>query len=263
VKLLPLIIGLKVGLALAAGAVWAAVETGLDKSLFPSRSEVSMKSKAVEDAASVNKTSSDFSRVPELPPMDAGLSDYTKIRQQLETMRQDVEEKLVRLRLSAQNLESLRKDSAEKLALLKQEQQLLDETLQKEKTVKAERIDQALVFVEKMEPRKAAPVLEAMDRDLVIELFKRFNPKTVTKFLETMNPRKATEYMEYYTRIRSGREYELLRDLKVCATTEIPENEVSTSTASVPDESLVDSSSGAALQPTGQDDAASAARPAP
>lgn len=226
-KLLPVLIGLKLGLLVAGAGVWAALETGLDKKLLASRGLESLP-KPKEDASgpqSSGSRSGEAAPVPEIPPLGSSLSAYQDVRTELETMRQDVEEKLVRLRVATQGLEAVRAEANEKLALTRQEKQLLDETLQKEKTVKQERIEQALAFIEKMEPRKAAPLLESMDRDLVIELFKRLKPKTVTKFLESMSPRKATEHMEYYTRIRSGREYELLRDLRLCSTSDIPEEQ--------------------------------------
>lgn len=154
--------------------------------------------------------------VPKIPEGKAGLADYTRIRSQLELMKQEVEEKIVRLKLATQAYRQAQVESEQRIKIIREEAQLLDETLQKEKEVQKERVEEALVFIEKMEPRKAAPVLESMDRDLVVQLFKKLKPKTVTKFLEAMRPAKATEYMEYYTKIRSGREFELLRDLKMC-----------------------------------------------
>lgn len=227
-KLLPVIVGLKLGVVLAAAGVWGALELGLDKTYLPSRKLPVDSVPKVPNSSEVKVPEGSVGQnaVPALPGPGAGLSDWHEVRSQIETMRQDVEEKLVRLKMATQAMESIRADANEKLALTRQEKQLLDETLQKEKQVQQERIEQALNFVEKMEPRKAAPVLESMDRDLVVELFKRLKPKTVTKFLEAMNPKKSTEFMEYYTRIRSGREYELLRDLRVCKTTEIPEDAV-------------------------------------
>src|SRR5262249_9403582 len=65
----------------------------------------------------------------------------------------------------------------------------------------------------KMDPRKAAPVFEQLDKDLVVELFKNLSQKQVTKVLEAMNPQKAIELTEYYGRVRSGREYDLLREM--------------------------------------------------
>lgn len=154
--------------------------------------------------------------VPKIPDGKAGLADYSRIRSQLELMKQEVEEKIVRLKLATEAYQQAQAESDQKLKIIREEAQLLDETLQKEKVVQKERIEEALAFIEKMEPKKAAPVLESMDRDLVIQLFKNLKAKTVTKFLEAMRPAKATEYMEYYTKIRSGREFELLRDLKMC-----------------------------------------------
>jgi len=233
VKILPMIIGVKLGLVAAAAGVWAYTRWDVgDKlaasgfSMFAAKKPVAGATDNVANGSGSSKDAKialDAQGLPVVPQSGAGLADYTVIRQQLDNMRQDVSEKLVRLKLATEKFDASRKDSADKLALIKQERQLLDESVQKEKKVQKERVEQALTFIEKMEARKAAPVLEGMDRDLVLELFKRLKPKTVTKFLEAMKPKKATEYMEYYSRIRSGREYELLRDMKVCSTSDIPE----------------------------------------
>ena len=232
-KILPTIIGVKLGLVAAAAGVWAYTRWDVGDKLAASGFSMFAAKKSVAGASDKGTNGSGDSKdakivldaqgLPVVPQSGAGLADYTVIRQQLDNMRQDVSEKLVRLKLATEKFDASRKDSADKLALIKQERQLLEESVQKEKKVQKERIEQALTFIEKMEARKAAPVLEGMDRDLVLELFKRLKPKTVTKFLEAMKPKKATEYMEYYSRIRSGREYELLRDMKVCSTSDIPE----------------------------------------
>ncbi len=233
-KILPIIIGVKLGLVAAAAGVWAYSRWDVGEKLAASGLSMFAAKKPVDAASDKGPNGSgdlkdakivlDAQGLPVVPQSGAGLADYTAIRQQLDNMRQDVSEKLVRLKLATEKFDASRKDSDDKLALIKQERQLLEESVQKEKKVQKERVEQALAFIEKMEARKAAPVLEGMDRDLVLELFKRLKPKTVTKFLEAMKPKKATEYMEYYSRIRSGREYELLRDMKVCSTSDIPES---------------------------------------
>lgn len=226
-KILPTIIGIKLGLLAAAAGVWAFHRWDVGEKLAAAGLTMFAAKKpdvaAQKNESGDGKIALDAQGIPVVPAAGAGIADYSVIRQQLDNMRQDVSEKLVRLKLATEKYDASRKDSGDKLELIKQERQLLEESLQKEKKVQKERIEQALSFIEKMEPRKAAAVLEGMDRDLVLELFKRLKPKTVTKFLEAMKPKKATEYMEYYSRIRSGREYELLRDMKVCSASEIPE----------------------------------------
>jgi flagellar motility protein MotE (MotC chaperone) len=156
------------------------------------------------------------SSVPPVPRTLNSLSEAEKIRQNLEFLRQDAIAKAKGLAVAQAALERTRKDVEEKLKQIKEKETLLAETLQKEKEVKEERLKEALVFVEKMEPRKASPVIEGMDRDLVLALFKKLPPRVVTKLLENVSPKKATEWMEYYTRIRSGREFALLRELGLC-----------------------------------------------
>jgi flagellar motility protein MotE (MotC chaperone) len=218
----PVLIVVKLLGALAIGALlYRYMERGVSAWAEEGDSPEDAQSASDEKSASNLPQSAQFrllslDDVPKIPDGKAGLADYTRIRAQLELMKQEVEEKIVRLKLATDAYRSAQVASDEKLKIIREEAQLLDETLQKEKEVQKERIEEALVFIEKMEPKKAAPVLESMDRDLVVQLFKKLKPKTVTKFLESMRPAKATEYMEYYTKIRSGREFELLRDLKMC-----------------------------------------------
>ena len=64
-----------------------------------------------------------------------------------------------------------------------------------------------------MEPKKAAPIIENMDRDLVVALFKAIGQKQITYILEAMDPQKSVELTEYFGRIRSGKEYDLLSEM--------------------------------------------------
>ena len=64
-----------------------------------------------------------------------------------------------------------------------------------------------------MEPKKAAAVFEKIDKDLAAALFKNLKQKQVTAILEKMNPDKAIELTEYFGRIKSGAEYELLKEM--------------------------------------------------
>ena len=133
----------------------------------------------------------------------------------------------------------------------------MEETLQKEKKVKEERLTETIEFISKMEPRKASVVLEGMDRDLVISLMKKLPARFVTKALEGMSPKKTVEYMEYYTRIRSGREYELMKELGLCK----PDNAGDTAVGAAPLASPAPALTPAAVAPVAFPVAASAAVP--
>ena len=179
---------------------------------FSSEKEEPLAQKAEQKDSSNQKTWD----LPSVPEGQIALSEANSIRNQLLLVRKDVEAKIQSLALSKASLEKTREKVTSELKLLSEQKRIMEETLQNEKKVKEERVKEALVFVEKMEPRKAAPLIEAMDRDLVIALFKKLPPRNVTRILENVSSKKATELMEYYTRLRSGREYELLKELGLC-----------------------------------------------
>jgi flagellar motility protein MotE (MotC chaperone) len=156
--------------------------------------------------------------LPEIPVGQTTLSNAAQIRNQLILVKKSVQEKIKALAQSKASLEKTRAKVSEELKMLSEQKAIMEESLQNEKKVKEDRIKEALTFIEKMEPRKAAPLIEAMDRDLVVALFKRLPARNVTRVLENVSAKKATELMEYYTRIRSGREYELLKELGLCQT---------------------------------------------
>ena len=64
-----------------------------------------------------------------------------------------------------------------------------------------------------MEPKKAAPVFETMDKDLVVSLFKSMKKKQVTRIMELMDTQKSVEITEYFGRIGSAKEYDLLKEM--------------------------------------------------
>jgi flagellar motility protein MotE (MotC chaperone) len=155
--------------------------------------------------------------LPVIPKGELTASESARIRDELEVIKQDIEQKLVRLEEAKKSYDLARLDIDSRIKKVVEEKRLLDETLQKEKKLKEDRVKEAVEFVSKMEPRKVAPVMDTMDRDLVIVLLSRLPPRQVTKLLENSTPSKATQFLEYYTRIRSGREFEMLRELGLCA----------------------------------------------
>jgi hypothetical protein len=151
-----------------------------------------------------------------IPKGDVSVVEGNEIRAQLEFLKKDAENRLAAIVEARKGYDNAKTAVEEKLKRIEEERRFLDETLQKEKKVKEERLTETIEFISKMEPRKAAVVLEGMDRDLVIALMKKLPARFVTKALESMSPKKTVEYMEYYTRIRSGREYELMKELGLC-----------------------------------------------
>lgn len=169
-------------------------------------------------ATPATKDAGTSEQVPDIPEKGLTLSRAAEIRNQLLLMKKDVEQKIEKLNVARQGYERSKGDVESKLKRIEEERKLLEETLQKERKAKDERLSETLEFISKMEPKKAAPLIETMDRDLVMQLLRKLPPRQVTKLLESVNPKKATEILEYYTRIRSGREYELLREMGLCAT---------------------------------------------
>ncbi len=155
--------------------------------------------------------------LPTIPKGELTTSEAIRIRDEFEIMKLDIEQKLVRLEEAKKSYDLARLDVDSRLKKVEEQKRLLDETIQKEKKLKEDRVKEAVEFVSKMEPRKVAPVMDTMDRDLVIVLLSRLPPRQVTKLLENSTPAKATQFLEYYTRIRSGREFEMLRELGLCA----------------------------------------------
>jgi flagellar motility protein MotE (MotC chaperone) len=172
---------------------------------------------ATEKASDTDKNADSAAKLPDIPEKGLSLSRAAELRNQLLLMRKDVEQKIEKMNIAKQGYERAKGDVDAKLKRIEEERKLLEETLQKERKAKDERLSETLEFIAKMEPKKAAPLIEGMDRDLVMQLLRKLPPRQVTKLLESVNPKKATELLEYYTRIRSGREYELLREMGLCA----------------------------------------------
>jgi hypothetical protein len=66
-----------------------------------------------------------------------------------------------------------------------------------------------------MDPKKAGPVFENLDKDLVVALFNKMEKKTVTRILEVVTPPRSVLLTEYFGRIRSGKEYDLLKEMNM------------------------------------------------
>lgn len=212
-------------LLLIAGQYLGYVKIGEKGILAQNSSEVSG---AVENSGTENEESAgegSESDSPVLPDLEKLLSiseeDGSEVTKEeisrylkiIEKKHQSASLEIEKLKESRKRLQNLEKDLDKKLAEIKEERLFIVQTLQKEKDLKKERLDRLIELYEKMEPKKAAPVFETMDKDLAAQLLKSLRQKQVTAILEKMAPEKALELTEYYGRVRSGAEYDLLREM--------------------------------------------------
>lgn len=151
-----------------------------------------------------------------LPELDVNKSSKDEIGRYLtliDQAKQQVEERIGVLKNKIRQLKTLENNLDEKIAKLDEERQFFATTIQKEKEIQKERLEDLVGLYEKMEPKKAAPVFEAMDKDLVVAIFKKMKKKQVTKVLELMETDKSVMLTEYFGRVGSAREYDLLKEM--------------------------------------------------
>ncbi|NRA44225.1 MAG: hypothetical protein HRU09_04620 [Oligoflexales bacterium] len=151
-----------------------------------------------------------------LPELDVNKSSKDEIGRYLtliDQAKQQVEQKMGVLEHKLKQLRSLESNLDEKISRLDEERKFFAQTIQQEKKIQKERLDDLVGLYEKMEPKKAAPVFEAMDKDLVVAIFKKMKKKQVTKVLESMQTDKSVMITEYFGRVGSAREYDLLKEM--------------------------------------------------
>jgi flagellar motility protein MotE (MotC chaperone) len=173
--------------------------------------------KTTEVALKEQPTRKSFlSNLLELPSLDTETAKKEEIATYMniiERKQKQVEDRLSMLTNREGQLKKLEGSIDEKLKRLDDERRFFAQTIQKEKELKGERIEKLVSLYAKMEPKKAAPVFEKLDRDLVVELFKQLPQKQVTLVLEGMSADKSVSLSEYYGRVRSAKEYDLLKEM--------------------------------------------------
>ena len=132
-----------------------------------------------------------------------------------EKKKEQIEGRLNLLRTRESQLVTIEKSIDDKLKKLEDERKFFAQTVQQEKDLKGKRLDKLIELYGKMEARKAAPIIEKLDKDLVVELFKNIDKKQAKSILEAMDAQKSAEFTEYFGRVRSAKEYDLLRELNV------------------------------------------------
>lgn len=164
------------------------------------------------------KTGSAIDELLNLPNINADRLRKDEIARYIsliERKKSQAEDRIRFLQQREMQLKRLEGQVNNKLQKLEEEMQYFQQTQQQEKTVQDERLAKLVEFYEKMNPKKAAPVFERLDRDLVVQLFKRIPQKQTREILSLMEPERSVELSEYFGRIRSAKEYELLKEINV------------------------------------------------
>ncbi len=153
--------------------------------------------------------------LPKLNTEDMDKDEMGRYFTMLDRKQSEVENRITVLTAREELLKNLEKSVEEKIKKLEDEMVFFQQTIQKEKQLQADRLDKLLDFYQKMEAKKAAAVFEKLDKDLVVSLFNRMPQKQTTQILSLMNPDRSVEISEYYGRIKSAKEYELLKEINV------------------------------------------------
>ena len=151
-----------------------------------------------------------------LPPLNEEKATKDEISRYLimiEQIKQRITDKSEILKMKISQLKKLEENIDVKINKLEEERLFFKSTIQKEKKIQEDRAQTLVELYEKMEPKKAAPVFETMDKDLVINLFQKMKKKQVTKILESMQTDKSVMISEYFGRVGSAREYDILKEM--------------------------------------------------
>lgn len=169
-----------------------------------------------KEVAETAKRKSFLSELFELPKLNAKKVQKAELGKYLdmaERKDRQISERTTQLAKREEQLKALEKTIEEKLGQLEDERKFIAKTLQEEKDLKGERLDKIVELYDKMDPKKAATAFEKLDKDLTVALFKKLKQKQVTTILESMNPEKSVELTEYFARVKSAKEYDLLKEL--------------------------------------------------
>ena len=169
-----------------------------------------------KEVAETAKRKSFLSELFELPKLNAKKVQKAEIGKYLdmaERKERQISERTTQLAKREEQLKALERSIDEKLGQLEEERKFIAKTLQEEKDLKGERLDKVVELYDKMDPKKAATAFEKLDKDLAVALFKKLKQKQVTTILEAMNPEKSVELTEYFARVKSAKEYDLLKEL--------------------------------------------------
>ena len=156
---------------------------------------------------------SDLFTLPTLSAKQSKKDELGKYLDLAERKQRQVDERTTQLSKKEDQLKILEKSIDDKLLKIDSERLFIAKTLQQEKDLKGERVDKIAELFAKMEPKKAAAAFDKLDKDLVVSLFKKLKQKQITTILENMSPEKSVELTEYFARVKSAKEYDILKEL--------------------------------------------------
>ncbi|MGE0174424.1 MAG: hypothetical protein AB7T49_16635 [Oligoflexales bacterium] len=165
----------------------------------------------------------DLFTLPKIDKENLQKDEIARYLSLLEKKESQVEARISVLSAKENHLKQLEGVIDDKLKKLEEEMNYFQQTVQKEKEVKDERLERLVEFYRKMSPKKAAPVFESLDKDLVVALFNKIPQKQTTEILSLMNPQKSVELSEYFGRIKSGSEYNTLKEINTSLRKEFSE----------------------------------------
>lgn len=198
--------------------LWGQTEKKADETIAAAPAPVTPVASAEDTEAVEKKRRSFLDDLLNLPKINTEGMDKDEVGRyftMLERKQSQVENRIHILSSREEQLKNLEKSVDDKIKKLEDEMVYFQQTIQKEKQLQGERLDKLVEFYQKMEAKKAAAVFEKLDKDLVVSLFNRFPQKQTTQILALMNPDRSVELSEYYGRIKSAKEYELLKEINV------------------------------------------------
>jgi len=200
------------GLKFIALAVFVLVQT--DQIRFGELVGFAEATKAPEEQQPKDSEIHDFLAIPKLgedaPSSRETLSRYLDMA---DRKRQDVLRRMEFLEKREASLKQIEGTIDRKLTQLDEERKFFAASIQKEVDLKKERLTRLIELYDKMEPKKAATMFESLSLDLSVSLLKSLKQKQLTAILEKMAPDKAAKLTEYFSRMKSGAEYDLLKEM--------------------------------------------------
>ncbi len=159
-----------------------------------------------------------LSELLDLPKIDPEKSKKEEIERYLElaeTAKQQIDDKKKGLVVHEAKLKNIEETIDKKLKALEEERNFFVQSIQKEKEIQQDRLNTLVDIYTKMEPKKAAPVFATLDKDLMVALFKKLKQKILTQIIEAMSPDQSKTVTEYFARVGSAREYDILKEMNV------------------------------------------------
>lgn len=130
--------------------------------------------------------------VPSLFPA-YGLEDSDKI---IEQKRQELTAKENRLKNEEERIKKIEKEAEAKVQKLTQLLTQIEEALKKLAAVRSERIEHLVKTFEAMPPEEAAERLVALEKSLAVQIIFKMNSKKAAPILAAMEPKKVSELTE-------------------------------------------------------------------